>query len=60
MYEVNSYYQKDYKIVEKTETIYKNNNTLVLNIESKVKECKCPECGEICQTGYTGRDEKWL
>lgn len=60
MYEVNSYYQKDYKIVEKTETIYKNNNTLVLNIESEVKECKCPECGEICKTSYTGRYKRCI
>ena len=60
MYEINSYYQKDYKIVAKTETIYKNNNTLVLNIESEVKECKCPNCGEICKTGYIGRYERCI
>lgn len=60
MYEVNSYYQKDYKIIEKRETIYKNNNTIILNIESEVKECKCPSCGMLCKTSYIGRYERCI
>lgn len=60
MYEVNSYYQKDYKITGKRETIYKNNNTIILNIESEVKECKCPKCGMLCKTSYIGRYERCI
>ena len=60
MYEVNSYYQKGYKIIEKRETIYKNNNTIILNIESEVKECKCPKCGILCKTSYIGRYERCI
>ena len=60
MYEVNSYYQKGYKIIEKRETIYKNNNTIILNIESEVKECKCPKCGMLCKTSYIGRYERCI
>lgn len=60
MYELNSYYQKDYKIVGKRETIYKNSNTIVLNIESEVKECECPKCGVLCKTGYIGRYERCI
>ena len=47
MYVVNSYYDDNYKIVNKRETIYKNNNTLILEIESELKECACPKCSEI-------------
>ena len=60
MYEVNSYYQNDYKIVSKRETIYKNNNAIVLNIESEVKECRCPKCGTLCKTSYIGRYERCI
>ena len=54
MYEVNSYYQEGYKIVGKRETIFKKHNVLVLDIESEIKECKCPECGHICRTSNIG------
>lgn len=60
MYEINSYYCKDYKIVGKRETIYKNNNTIILNVESEVKECNCPKCGALCNTSYTGRYQRCI
>ena len=60
MYEVNSYYQNDHKRVSKRETIYKNNNAIVLNIESEVKECRCPKCGTLCKTSYIGRYERCI
>lgn len=58
MYVVNSYYYDSYKIVNKRETIYKGNNTLVLEIESELKECRCPKCGEISNISYIGRYER--
>ena len=47
MYEVNSNYYEKYKIINKRETIFKKQNTLILEIESELTECKCPECGEV-------------
>ena len=47
MYEVNSNYCEGYKIINKRETIFKKQNILVLDIESELKECKCPKCGEV-------------
>lgn len=55
MYEVNSNYCEGYKIINKRETIFKNQNVLVLDIESELKECKCPKCGEVskeCSVTY--------
>lgn len=54
MYEVNSYYQENYKIIDKRETVFKRKKVLILNIESEVRECKCPKCGKICKTSNTG------
>lgn len=47
MYEGNSNYCEKYKIINKRETISKKNNTLILEIESELTECKCTECGEV-------------
>ncbi len=47
MYEVKSNYYEKYKITNKRETIFKKQNTLILEIESELMECKCPECGKI-------------
>ena len=47
MYEVNSNYYEKYKIINKKETLIKEQNTLVLEIESESLECRCPKCGEI-------------
>lgn len=49
MYTVNSYYKDNYKIINKYRTVFKNCPTLVLDIESEVKECKCSECGKLCK-----------
>lgn len=54
MYEVNSYYQENYKIVNKRETVFKGQKTLVLDIDSEVRECKCPECGTLCKESNIG------
>lgn len=54
MYEINSYYQEGYKIIGKRETVYKNQKSLILNINSELKECKCPMCGKICKESCIG------
>ena len=54
MYEVNSYYQEKYKIIDKKETVFKGQKALVLDIDSEVKECKCPQCGTLCKTSNVG------
>lgn len=54
MYEVNSYYQNEYKIIDKRETVFKKQKVLVLDILSEVKECKCPMCGTISSVGEAG------
>lgn len=40
MYEVNTYYQGNYRIINKSETVFKGKKILVLDIDSEVKECK--------------------
>lgn len=50
MYEVNTYYQENYKIIDKKETVFKNQKVLLLSIESENKICKCPNCGALCET----------
>ena len=47
MYAVNSNYYEKYKIISKRETVFKKQNTLILEIESELTKCKCPKCGEI-------------
>ena len=54
MYEVNAYYQEKYKIIDKKETVFKGQKALVLDIDSEVKECKCPQCGTLCKTSNIG------
>ena len=44
MYEVNSNYYEKYKIINKRETIFKKQNTLILEIESELTECNCCKC----------------
>lgn len=54
MYEVNSYYQENYRIIDKKETVFKGQKVLVLDIDSEVKECKCPKCETLCKTSNVG------
>lgn len=54
MYEVNSYYQENYRIIDKKETVFKGQKVLILDIDSEVRECKCPKCGTLCKTSNVG------
>lgn len=49
MYEVNTYYTDNYKIIGKRESVYKGKKVLILDIESEVYNCKCPECSKISE-----------
>lgn len=54
MYTINSYYKDNYKIINIRETVFKRKKVLILDIDSEVRECKCPKCGELCKTSNVG------
>lgn len=54
MYTVNSYYRDNYKIINIRETVFKRKKVIILDIDSEVRECKCPKCGKLCKTSNVG------